>query len=169
MSGARPSAGRPVLAFPCVPAPGVGAASQIGESSGAQGPASASLAVPRSPRRSPGGIKSRGAWGGSPGQPRGLQRPQRRRGRRRWGPGAPEAGRDRDGQGGGGGGAGQAQTSGSAPGLAPTESRAPGAAVKLKGHRSSPPQSLEPGGSSPSSPFPRPGWKNPLFPPRRRA
>lgn len=68
MSGARPSAGRPVLAFPCVPALGIGAASPVRRDRLPKAPASVSLAVPCSPpRRSPGWNKARAPGQGARG------------------------------------------------------------------------------------------------------
>lgn len=134
MSGARPSAGRPVLAFPCVPAPGVGAASQVGRAPAPRAPASASLAVPRSPRGAPQAGLRPGRLGREPGAAAGTAATPAQAGPETLGPGrARGGGGDRDGQGGGRGRC-AGQPIRSAPGLAPTESRAPGAAVKLKGH-----------------------------------
>lgn len=79
MSGARPSAGRRVLAFPCVSAPGVRAASRLGELRCPAPPL-----WPPSPSRAPPealpGWNETGAPEEAAGGSRGLQRPRRGRG-----------------------------------------------------------------------------------------
>lgn len=164
MSGARPSAGRPVLAFPCVPAPRVRAASQTGRAGAPRAPVSAPLAVPRSPpRRSPGwneaGAPEEGAGGGR----RDCSDPGAG--------GAEDAGagaRRRRGRGRGWGSGWQGAVHGSAhpvgAGADTSREESPRGGREVEGLQSSPPGSVELGGSSPSGPLPAQLGKT-LFPP----
>lgn len=95
MSGARPSAGRRVLAFPCVSAPGVGAACRLGELR-CPGPPPRPPSLPRAPRRGAPRLEgSQGARGGSRGQP-GTAATPAREGRRRRAGARGRRGRDGD-------------------------------------------------------------------------
>lgn len=164
MSGARPSAGRPVLAFPCVPAPGVRAASLTGRAGVPRAPVSASLAVPRSPpRRSPGWNEAGAPEEGAGGSRRDCSDPGAG--------GAEDAGPVRAG-GGGGDGDGEAGGRGrctgqpirSARGLAPAERRAPGW-PRSQGAAASPAAECGAGRVLPTRPLPdQPGET--LLPPR---
>lgn len=162
MSGARPSAGRPVLAFPCVQAPGVGAASQVGRPRAPRAPASATLAVRRSPRGAPLGWNEAGAPGEGARGGRGDCSDPGAGGAGDAGAGA------RQGRGRGWGSGWEGAVRGSAHPVGPEagtyREQSPRNSLEAEGAQSCPPWSLERGGSSPSSPLPVQVGQT-LFPP----
>lgn len=157
MSGARPSAGRPVLAFPGVSALGVWPPPGWGTRCPGSPPRPPPLsrAPPEALPRLDGG---RGARGGSRGQPGTAATLAQA------GPETPGPVRARGGGGDGAGkrvGEGGARVSPSVGAAAGTyREHSPWDGRETEGAQSSPPWSLPPGGSSPIQPSRRPAWKN---------